>query len=104
MTRAFFADLFLMLARTDNVQPITAAEVAARQEEKLIALGPVLERTNDELLDPMVDRMFARCCASARSRSRRASSGASTSRSSTEHPGASAALVGVVGQDRFLRR
>lgn len=57
--RGFYEDLFLMLAMSDQRQPITAAEVAARHEEKLIALGPVLERTNDELLDPLVDRTFA---------------------------------------------
>lgn len=56
---AFYADLFLMLAQSEQTQPITAEEVRARQEEKLIALGPVLERTNDELLDPGVDRVFA---------------------------------------------
>jgi hypothetical protein len=60
--RGFYEDLFLMLAMSDGVrgaQPITAAEVAERHEEKLLALGPVLERTNDELLDPLVDRTFA---------------------------------------------
>lgn len=57
--RGFYEDLFLMLAQSDQVQPVTAAEIHARQEEKLIALGPVLERTNDELLDPLVDRVFA---------------------------------------------
>lgn len=57
--RGFYEDLFLMLAQSDQVQPVTAAEIHARQEEKLIALGPVLERTNDELLDPAVDRVFA---------------------------------------------
>lgn len=59
--RAFYKDLFLMLAESDGrrgVQPITAEEVRERHEEKLIALGPVLERTNDELLDPLVDRVF----------------------------------------------
>lgn len=59
--RAFFEDLFLMLGTSDPVrgtQPITAREVEERHEEKLIALGPVLERTNDELLDPLVDRIF----------------------------------------------
>lgn len=56
--RAFYEDLFLMLAQSDNVQPITAREVEERHEEKLLALGPVLERTNDELLDPLVDRVF----------------------------------------------
>lgn len=59
--RAFYEDLFLMLASADRpgTQPITAREVAERHEEKLLALGPVLERTNDELLDPLVDRVFA---------------------------------------------
>lgn len=60
--RAFFVDLFLMLARADRfrgAQPITAREVDERHEEKLLALGPVLERTNDELLDPMVDRTYS---------------------------------------------
>jgi hypothetical protein len=59
--RAFFEDLFLMLATSDPVrgsQPPTAREIDERHEEKLLALGPVLERTNDELLDPLIDRVF----------------------------------------------
>lgn len=59
--RAFYEDLFLMLARSDGSRgaaPVTAREVEERHEEKLLALGPVLERTNDELLDPMVDRVY----------------------------------------------
>lgn len=59
--RAFYEDLFLMLSQSDpyrGAQPITAREVEERHEEKLIALGPVLERTNDELLDPLVDRVY----------------------------------------------
>lgn len=59
--RAFFEDLFLMLATSDpyrGATPPTAREVEERHEEKLLALGPVLERTNDELLDPLTDRLF----------------------------------------------
>ena len=59
--RAFYEDLFLMLARSDagrGSQPVTAREIDERHEEKLLALGPVLERTNDELLDPIVDRVY----------------------------------------------
>jgi hypothetical protein len=57
--RGFFEDLFLMLAQSQRMgQPITAREVEERHEEKLIALGPVLERTNDELLNPLIDRLF----------------------------------------------
>ena len=56
--RAFYEDLFLMLAQSEQTQPVTAREIEERHEEKLLALGPVLERTNDELLDPLIDRVF----------------------------------------------
>ena len=55
--RAFYEDLFLMLAQTDRRQ-ITAREVAEKHEEKLLMLGPVLERLHTELLDPLIDRTF----------------------------------------------
>lgn len=54
---ALYADLFLMLSMTDRRQ-ITAREIEERHEEKLLALGPVLERLNDEMLDPIIDRAF----------------------------------------------
>lgn len=53
----FFVDMFLMLANTDRRQ-ITAREVAERHEEKLLMLGPVLERLESELLDPLIGRTF----------------------------------------------
>lgn len=56
--RAFFEDLFLMLSAMDTGSPVTATEIAERKEEKLLVLGPVLERLNDELLDPLIDRTF----------------------------------------------
>ena len=55
--RAFYVDLFLMLANSDRRQ-ITAREIAERHEEKLLMLGPVLERLHNELLDPLIDRTF----------------------------------------------
>ena len=55
--RGFYADIFLMLAESDRRQ-ITAREIAERHEEKLIMLGPVTERNNDEVLDPFVDRVY----------------------------------------------
>jgi hypothetical protein len=59
--RAFYEDLFLMMASFDQrmaaARP-TATEVQERHEEKLLALGPVLERTNDELLNPLIDRTY----------------------------------------------
>jgi len=54
---AFYADLFMMLAN-DTRSGITATEVAERHEEKLLMLGPVLERLHNEMLDPMIDLTF----------------------------------------------
>jgi hypothetical protein len=54
---SFFADLFLMLAN-DNRSGTTATEIAERHEEKLLMLGPVLERLHNEMLDPMIDVCF----------------------------------------------
>jgi hypothetical protein len=56
--RCFYEDLFLMLANSDRRQ-ITAREIDERHEEKLLMLGPVLERQNEDLLDPLIDRTFA---------------------------------------------
>ena len=56
---AFYADLFLMLANATDTR-MTATEVAERHEEKLLMLGPVLERLHNELLDPLIDSTFAR--------------------------------------------
>lgn len=52
----FFADLFLMISQLDTVR--TATEIDARKEEKLIQLGPVIERFENEVLDPLIERVF----------------------------------------------
>lgn len=59
IVRAFFADLFLMLANDKRNQRATATEIQERHEEKLLALGPVLEQLNGDLLNPTIDRVFA---------------------------------------------
>jgi len=56
---AFYADLFLMLANATDTR-MTATEVAERHEEKLLMLGPVLERLHNELLDPLIENAFSR--------------------------------------------
>jgi len=53
---AFFADLFLMLSSTNK--SMTATEVAERHEEKLLMLGPALERLHHEGLEPLIDITF----------------------------------------------
>lgn len=53
----FFADVFVMLA--SQQQPnMTAAEVAERKQEKMLLLGPVLQRLKTELLDPLIERAY----------------------------------------------
>jgi len=52
----FFNDLFLMISQLDTVR--TATEIDARREEKLVMLGPVLERFENESLSPDIDRVF----------------------------------------------
>ena len=53
-----FADLFKMLILNDRRQ-ITATEIEAREREKLILIGPVVERQDKELLSPLILRTFA---------------------------------------------
>jgi hypothetical protein len=60
INEAFYADLFLMISNDERRQPVTAREIAERHEEKLLMLGPVLERLHDEMLSPLIDITFAR--------------------------------------------
>ncbi len=56
---AFFADLFLMISQMEGAQPVTAEEIRARQGEKLLMLGPVVERNQTELINPLIARVIA---------------------------------------------
>jgi hypothetical protein len=60
INKAFYADLFLMISQDNRATPATATEVAERHEEKLLMLGPVLERLHYEMLNPKIDLTFAR--------------------------------------------
>lgn len=53
----FYKDLFLMISSMTDPR-MTATEVAARQEEKMLMLGPVLERLSNELLEPLINITF----------------------------------------------
>ncbi len=56
--QGLFYDLFLMLLNTPAAK-MTATEVIERHEEKLLMLGPVLERVHNEGLTPLIDRTYA---------------------------------------------
>jgi hypothetical protein len=53
-----FNDLFKMLASLPDNHQMTATEVAERHQEKLLMLGPVLERLHSEQLDPIINITF----------------------------------------------
>lgn len=68
----FFNDLFLMI--TQQRQQMTAEEVRERNSEKMLLLGPVLDRLRSELFAPCIVRLvhlepwplytrLAQCCA-----------------------------------------
>lgn len=54
----FYKNLFLMVSEIADQPNITATQINTMREEKLLMLGPVLERENDELLDPVIDIVF----------------------------------------------
>lgn len=56
--RIFCTDIFLSGARDPNASPYKAAEVVAREQEKMLRLGPVVERLLPELLQPVLERCF----------------------------------------------
>ena len=54
---ALFYPLFLMLASLDD-RDRTATEIAERRDERATVLGPTVEAVSDELLDPIIVRVF----------------------------------------------
>lgn len=58
INNGLYADLFRMLI-DDTRRQITATEIQAKQQEKMILVGPVVERLQKELLEPLIQRTFA---------------------------------------------
>jgi hypothetical protein len=54
---AFYADIMLQFASQDMGR-MTAAEVAQRHEEKLLMIGPVMERMHNELHSEIIEIIF----------------------------------------------
>lgn len=55
----FFVDLFLLIQQATSDR-MTATEVAALKEEKMLVLGPVIERLQHELLSPLVQMTYTK--------------------------------------------
>lgn len=60
---AFYVDLWLAISTMEGIQPKNQYELMQRNEERLLQLGPVLERLHGELLGGVIGRVFAQCVA-----------------------------------------
>lgn len=54
----FYNDVFLTAARDPNSSPLKAAQVNAQEQEKLLRLGPVVERLQAEYFTKLLTRCF----------------------------------------------
>lgn len=55
---AFFVDMFLAISNIEGIQPRNQLDLIQRNEERLLQIGPVLERMQTEFLDPLIERVF----------------------------------------------
>lgn len=58
INQAYFVDLFLMFTNIEQRERVTQEEIIRKNEEKLLMLGPMLQRTQNELFDKVIDRTF----------------------------------------------
>ena len=59
--RCYFEEVMQTLIQGDTGDRKTAREIEEYHAEKVLILGPVMERFNDELFDPLIDRGFGIC-------------------------------------------
>lgn len=57
INEAFYRDIFMLMVNSSD-KTMTATEVTERHEEKMLLMGPVLERLNAEMLDPLINIVF----------------------------------------------
>ncbi len=58
---AFFIDLFLAISNMQGIQPKNELDILSRNEERLLMLGPVLQRLQMEFQGALVNRTFDQC-------------------------------------------
>ena len=57
VNECYFVPLFNMFSNV-NTRSMPIEAVNEMRDEKMLQIGPVLDRLNDELLDPAIDRIF----------------------------------------------
>jgi Bacteriophage head to tail connecting protein len=55
---SWYSNLFMAISQMEGIQPKNVYELTQRKEEQLLQLGPVVDRQQNELLNPIVDITF----------------------------------------------
>ena len=58
ISKVFFNDLFRTISQYETRSNVTATEIDARRAEAMIMIGPVLERLDNEVLKPIIERTW----------------------------------------------
>lgn len=61
INEAFYVDMFLAISNMEGIQPRNQLDIMQRNEERLLQLGPVLERLHSDFLDQLIDRVYNQC-------------------------------------------
>ena len=59
LSQIFFNDILRVASQYETRSNVTAVEWDLRKSESLVMLGPVLERIDNEVLKPVIERVFA---------------------------------------------
>lgn len=59
LSQTFFNDVLKVASQYETRSNVTAVEWDLRKSESLVMLGPVLERIDNEVLKPIIERVFA---------------------------------------------
>lgn len=59
----FYEDVFTAFLFDQRAEPATAEEIRAKQQDRMLQLGPVIERFDAELFRPLIETSFAACLA-----------------------------------------
>ena len=58
INKAFYVDLFQMMAQLGDTTQRTATEIQARKQEQIMLMGPVLYRLKKELIQPLIEGIY----------------------------------------------
>lgn len=58
---AFFVKLFLAISEMEGIQPRNQLDIIQRNEERLLQLGPPLQRQYSDLGNRLIDRIYNQC-------------------------------------------